>query len=555
MIPSAKQQKIYDTWVNEDCNILVQAVAGSGKTTCILKLIDFSNSYKCLYLAFNKTIQEELEDKIKQNNMTHCSALTLHSLGLSLIKNIKSTEINDGKVYDMIYKVINENKYLYKLDNTERNELDFVRYALIDFNNISRLYLTNDFFEIIHWGTLMGRSFTYKLLTPLENSRLINRIQNKGVYKSYDEIISSPEYIEEYKKINNERFIKLWNRLYEIREESYKEKKIVVDFLDMIYLPVTKPVNIPTYYDYLFIDECQDLNFLQHKLINKLILQGKIIKFCAVGDVRQSIYLFSGAFSKSFELFKERPNTIELPLDINYRCATDIINTANEIYNNLIPFKDNKGKVLVYNQENETKKDSNEYTLTDILEDIVDNCLIICRNTKPLIEIYFDLIGIGKKPSFIGNDILSSITSFLKPYKKDTILQFKEVASEEYKLLSSKKDNSDIDRVNFIVFKENYNLFSTIEKRLQYTEHQEINYIIDDLKSKLTSKGDIKLCTIHKSKGLEHDTVYILNEFLIPSKYAMLEEQLIQENNLKYVARTRAKENLIFLNLKEEKEN
>ena len=63
------------------------------------------------------------------------------------------------------------------------------------------------------------------------------------------------------------------------------------------------------------------------------------------------------------------------------------------------------------------------------------------------------------------------------------------------------------------------------------------------------------MCTIHKSKGLEHDTVYILNEFLIPSKYAMLEEQLIQENNLKYVARTRAKENLIFLNLKEEKES
>mgnify|MGYP002141812387 CR=1 FL=1 len=31
MQPSEKQQKIYDTWQNEDCNILVQAVAGSGK--------------------------------------------------------------------------------------------------------------------------------------------------------------------------------------------------------------------------------------------------------------------------------------------------------------------------------------------------------------------------------------------------------------------------------------------------------------------------------------------------------------------------------------------
>ena len=57
------------------------------------------------------------------------------------------------------------------------------------------------------------------------------------------------------------------------------------------------------------------------------------------------------------------------------------------------------------------------------------------------------------------------------------------------------------------------------------------------------------LCTIHKSKGLEADVVYILNENLIPSKFAKSAEQLKQENNLKYVARTRAKNELYFLNI------
>ena len=56
------------------------------------------------------------------------------------------------------------------------------------------------------------------------------------------------------------------------------------------------------------------------------------------------------------------------------------------------------------------------------------------------------------------------------------------------------------------------------------------------------------LCTIHKSKGLEADVVYILNEYLIPSKFAKSPEQIKQEQNLKYVARTRAKEELYFLN-------
>ena len=55
------------------------------------------------------------------------------------------------------------------------------------------------------------------------------------------------------------------------------------------------------------------------------------------------------------------------------------------------------------------------------------------------------------------------------------------------------------------------------------------------------------LCTIHKSKGLESDVVYILNENLIPSRFATSKEQLIQEKNLKYVARTRAKKELYFL--------
>jgi superfamily I DNA/RNA helicase len=70
------------------------------------------------------------------------------------------------------------------------------------------------------------------------------------------------------------------------------------------------------------------------------------------------------------------------------------------------------------------------------------------------------------------------------------------------------------------------------------------------LKSLFINKENaIMLCTIHKSKGLEADIVYILNEDLIPSRFAKSAEQLKQENNLKYVARTRAKEELYFLDL------
>jgi superfamily I DNA/RNA helicase len=56
------------------------------------------------------------------------------------------------------------------------------------------------------------------------------------------------------------------------------------------------------------------------------------------------------------------------------------------------------------------------------------------------------------------------------------------------------------------------------------------------------------LSTIHKSKGLENETVHILCPELIPSKFAVQDWELKQEENLRYVAITRAKSKLIYLN-------
>jgi DNA helicase-2/ATP-dependent DNA helicase PcrA len=53
--------------------------------------------------------------------------------------------------------------------------------------------------------------------------------------------------------------------------------------------------------------------------------------------------------------------------------------------------------------------------------------------------------------------------------------------------------------------------------------------------------------TIHKSKGLENNTIFILHPELLPHPAATQEWQMQQESNLKYVAITRAIENLIWV--------
>lgn len=65
------------------------------------------------------------------------------------------------------------------------------------------------------------------------------------------------------------------------------------------------------------------------------------------------------------------------------------------------------------------------------------------------------------------------------------------------------------------------------------------------------AKGPIQLLSGHKAKGLEWDTVYHLDPWRIPSKWAQTPEDFEQEMNVDYVITTRAKRELILVNLED----
>jgi DNA helicase-2/ATP-dependent DNA helicase PcrA len=63
------------------------------------------------------------------------------------------------------------------------------------------------------------------------------------------------------------------------------------------------------------------------------------------------------------------------------------------------------------------------------------------------------------------------------------------------------------------------------------------------------SLSRVTLSTVHKAKGLEFPTVFILDfDKYMPSKYAKRPWQIVQETNLIYVAITRAMERLVYIN-------
>ena len=501
MVPSIRQQVIYDTWTNTDSNILIEAVAGGAKTTTLMGILEHSK-LRTLFLAFNKSIQQEIQERIEKANYEHAKAMTIHSLGLLAINTKygnRNTHIKSGKNYELIKALQSYNKKLFKTLSWE--DKSKVTITLMEMNDVSRIFLTDDVETIFEHMTSMDKYF-------------------------YEE-----EIIHE-----------LWAEFLYIREESYKEDSMVIDFLDMIYVPVKFNLNIPLEPYYLLIDEAQDLNLVQHQFIDNFIAQGFIQKWVAVGDRRQAIYGFSGSFASSFDVFKEKDNVVELPLDVCYRCPSLIIEEANKVYNVMQGFKTEEGIIGEINSSIHIKPGS----------------MVVCRNTAPLLDLYFNLYVLDKKVFIKGEDIANSVMRILKPYEYKTIRETQRVLIQNLNEIITKENKSQEEMFKMYKAKDNFKIFSIMAKN--YPDlNTRVSVLTQKFQSMLSNDGEdneaIYLCTIHKSKGLEADIVYILNENLIPSKFAKSPSQLEQEENLRYVARTRAKKEMYYLNLKEEDEN
>ena len=90
--PSEYQEKFFD-WVEHGVgNAVIQATAGSGKTsTAVASMKLIPKTEKCLFIAFNKTIADELNNRLKNRN--NCVARTTHSLGYLMVKRNIGSDI------------------------------------------------------------------------------------------------------------------------------------------------------------------------------------------------------------------------------------------------------------------------------------------------------------------------------------------------------------------------------------------------------------------------------------------------------------------------------
>jgi DNA helicase II / ATP-dependent DNA helicase PcrA len=486
-IPSQYQQAIFDFISNGQGHAVIEAVAGSGKTTTIVHALDLTPVNAAVaFVAFNKHIADEL----KKRAPSHVHVSTLHSLGYSIFrKAFPKAKIEKDKVgilLDDIYPVSKQALEEGKITETER-KINFIK-----------------------------RLSTRKLVSICK-SVLVDTSKQEEILDVID------RYGVEIDTDFQDELIKL---LPEIMQQC-KERTDILDFDDMIWLPVVLQLETEKL-DYLMVDEAQDMNKCQIALILSLISDtGRII---AVGDRFQSLYGFRGADTNAIQNIIDALHATVLPLSVTYRCPSLHVDLAKQLVPQL-EARDNAPAGTIEHLD--------YFNLAMRLQ---PGDMVICRTNAPLIKPAFECIRMGKKAMIRGADIGESLVNLIKRFETNDIGQF-EISLAEYfqheytKLLDKGKEMQALllqDRVETLRFI--LNECSSVAELIS-----KIDMLFSD------NNIGIVFSSVHRAKGLEASNVFILRPDLMPHKKAKKDWEQQQELNCKYVAQTRSKENLFFV--------
>jgi len=468
IVPSPFQKAIYYNVAKEKGHLIVEALAGSGKTTTLIESFKFvPRGKKTIALAFNKIIQEELKSRAP----SYVEALTFHSLGLRAIKQRFGAVTTDWYKIDNIIKDIDK-KIEHDLADNIKATVEQCRNALID--------------------------------------------HPKGI----DALIS--QFGIDTCEMDRKEFI-----LFVIKVLT-KDKSItdIIDFGDMCYFPFVYNLNLGKY-DYVYVDEYQDLNKAQLVMAKKCAnpIGGRIIIF---GDRYQDLYSWRGSDSTLVEELKEETDTKILTLPISYRCPVAITTLARSWARDIQPTTWAKQGSI------------DNITLTKLYQIIKPGCFVLSRTNAPLIKVCMALIRQGTRANIRGRDIGSQLSSLIKKSKKKQIPAFlkwlENWKDEEVEKLRAKKMNPEnvLDRVECLT-----NLCDELSSL------EEVKKKIDELFNDTDEKSIVILSSVHRAKGLEREVVYLLKwtfrAWLDNVPHGMTENE---EMNIAYVAATRTKDAL-----------
>lgn len=509
--PNTQNLAIIEAWEETTSHLMIDAYAGTGKTTQLQYLAQaIGDNPDVLMVAFNKKNALDLASKMPSS--FNCT--TLNALGHRAIMQALPVRVN-----------LDSNK-LSPLINTLAEEYGFGKLSQDEWSDVSTLV------RMARVQGLVPSSYTtrgWKSLLPDDPDTWKDLADNLFLDVSPD----------------------LLTLARQVLEESCRLCLIgTIDFDDQIYFSVLGSGSYRKY-SIVMVDEAQDLSQLNHRQLKKSLKHnGRLV---VVGDPKQAIYAFRGASSESMEqiplLFNKE--FTRHPLSLTYRCPKAVVARQQGHVPGYEAAEANaEGRVLDWRNMEEWN-----FSLMP-----TEKFAVLCRNTAPLLSFAFRCIKNRIGVTMLGRDIGQNLIKLLlKITKKEESLPL-----EEALVLVQEWHRKEVSKA---VANGKEGMVAGIDDRAEclYAVAQADlpeNATVKDMTELLrelfeNSGGNIILSTGHRAKGMEWETVVVLDPWRIPSKYAVKanergdDSQLKQEFNLRYVMETRAKVNLILANLKE----
>jgi DNA helicase-2/ATP-dependent DNA helicase PcrA len=490
----------------------------------------------------------------------------------SALKTEKRVNLNDlfiGTFHSLGAKILRQEAPVF-----DRNK-NFVIFDEDDSFSLIKLILKNENKK------REGSSFFKDKISKIKNNIL-----------SFSEIEDSPQKNE----IIN---------IYEKYEKKLKEQN-AFDFDDLIQKTVLlfkKDKNVLEKYQnrfqYILVDEYQDINNIQYELIYLLAQKFKNIN--VVGDDAQTIYSWRGSNIEIFLSFeKDWPGAEIVFLEENYRSTSNILSAASAVISKNVYQKPKKLwtkngdgepiKIIEVKNENEEalwvsekikellkeKKSIGVLYRTNAQSRSIEEYL----NTKSIPYKIFGSIRFYERKEI--KDILAVLRLIENPYDEISRERIKKtftktIQNKIFEIINSQPKNASPQKLinlflkntnylnyierNFLNFKERFEnieelmrLASLFNNLKDFLEKIALSQPHDEHNEKEKKNALVELMTIHLAKGLEFDYIFIIGacEGILPHKLSYYnQKEMEEERRLMYVAMTRARKDLFISFYKE----
>ncbi len=263
----------------------------------------------------------------------------------------------------------------------ESDEYEGKRILILSFINKLIDDLKDDFkkYKNVEVSTL--HSFAKREFSKLAECNLSADLDK---YISEDYFLIKGKKISYEAKFQEDNITRNEKNFYISRKDFYKTKKRLYSLNSIIYainkIFLNDNNKIPKY-DLILIDEFQDFNKSEYKLINLLNSKTKVV---IVGDDDQSLYDFKKANPSQIRDLYKSNSTEEFSLDYCYRCTDVIISSTNNLISNTKKeghLKDRLDKNFLYPTDGPRKEDSKKYPKIHFVPQATGNLLAYKLNT------------------------------------------------------------------------------------------------------------------------------------------------------------------------------